>query len=681
MIFQTGSEKASSNSLKAAPKDAVGERLEKALKFLASPWLIAFSISFLLYWRILSLPFFWDDVPHFDFATTRTFLQIWTNVSGFPYYRPAVFTFWKIALAVLPTAPTFLLHLANLLVHATNAALIGVITRGLIQADRRPTTPASTNDPTADLAGGFSSLFFAAYPFAVLPVTLVAALFHLALALTSLGAVAAALKFVQTRKQPWLILTLLLSILAPYCHESGAMIAVLVALTMIIANWRTAWNYKWFLGLLLVFSLLFVVVWAIVPKTHDATERVTWESLGASFTWFAQGPTYPLQPLARPLVERGWWDLGAIWLVALPTLIASVSLLVWQKQWRALGFSLGWFGFAMLPSLLVLPYSYIFLSMRLLYYPGLGAAMLWGTVGALIATRISRPLLRRLVALGFAALIVLPNAIFIEHEIDLHEVALTPVWQLANIARDYPEERHLIINPLDWLAYAQAWYPLGHEGVEVAPSYVGLRDLTEINSGVRAEFESTLFPPVQTKMDQYFYSLKADLKAQDWTGLAAQAPNYDRIWLMTYADTGIFLEEAGTLKNGPAQPPANYLANFGDRVFLKEGTYHIGGNEAIITLNWKYLGPDPEAVIFRHVFDCAGNVLGLGDGHALGRMLLFTELQPGAEIRDVRRIALEASSTEGCYAVEVGLFRSDGSRVTTLAPDGTAFENAVVTLH
>lgn len=651
------------------------------VRLLGSPWLLAFALTFILYWRSLSLPFFWDDVPNFDFTTTRTFLQLWTDVSGFPYYRPAVFTFWKIALALLPAAPTFSLHLVNVLVHAANAALIGVITRSLIQAEAETTTSVSTKRSTAELGGVLASLFFAAYPFAVLPIALVASLFHLAVTLASLGAAMAVLKFVQTRKHHWLIPAFILSLLAPYCHESGVMVAALVALTFIIADWRVAWRYKWFLGLLFVFTAFFLVAWRLVPKTNDPAGQVTWESWWANFTWFAQGPTYPWQPLARPLVERGWWDLGAIWLVALPTLIVAVFILLRQRQLRVLGFSLGWFGLAMLPSLLILPYSYVFLSMRLLYYPGPGAAMLWGTVCALLVTHISHPVTRRLSTLGLAGLILVPNAIFIKQEIDLHQVALAPVLELAQIARAYPKERALIINSIDWLAYVHAWYPLGHEGVEVSPLYVGLRELAEINSGVRVDFEGSLFPPVQTQMDGYFYGLKTGHPIQDWTSLAAFAPGYDRVWVMTYSNEGIRLEEAGTLKNGPAQPAANYLANFGDQVFLKEGNYQIEGNEAIITLDWKYLGPDPEAVIFRHVFDCAGNALGLGDGHPLGRMLLFSELQPGAEIRDVRRIPLDALSADGCYTVGVGLFRSDGSRVTALALDGTAFENEVVILH
>ncbi len=100
-----------------------------------------------------------------------------------------------------------------------------------------------------------------------------------------------------------------------------------------------------------------------------------------------------------------------------------------------------------------------------------------------------------------------------------------------------------------------------------------------------------------------------------------------------------------------------------------------------MTLDWKYLGPDPQATIFRHVFDCAGNVLGMADGFLLDRMVQFSDLAPGVEVRDVRRIPLDALSADDCYTLEVGLFREDGSRLQAIAPDGAAFENSAVIIR
>jgi hypothetical protein len=107
----------------------------------------------------------------------------------------------------------------------------------------------------------------------------------------------------------------------------------------------------------------------------------------------------------------------------------------------------------------------------------------------------------------------------------------------------------------------------------------------------------------------------------------------------------------------------------------------VAGQEAVVTLDWKYLGPNPQATIFRHVFDCAGNVLGMADGFLLDRMVQFSDLTPGVEVRDVRRIPLKARSADGCYDLKVGLFREDGTRVNATAADGTAFADAAVQIR
>lgn len=49
----------------------------------------------LLYGPTISLPYFWDDFPNFNFAINKTYFQLWTDVTGLPYYRPVIFTLYK----------------------------------------------------------------------------------------------------------------------------------------------------------------------------------------------------------------------------------------------------------------------------------------------------------------------------------------------------------------------------------------------------------------------------------------------------------------------------------------------------------------------------------------------------------------------------------------------------------
>lgn len=637
-------------------------------------WLFPLGLTFLLYWRTLSLPFFWDDIPNFDFATTRTITQIWTDVSGFPYYRPALFTFWKIALAALPPAPTFLLHAVVIVTHALNGVLVGYLARQLVPR-------ASTSSTDDWFSGTVAAVLFISFPYSVVPLSHVAAFFHVVVTLLTLSASLAALKFIQARQRRWLLSAFLLTTLAPYAHEAGVVAGAIVSLTLVYSQVPLTRSDKWRLGLFPLLSAAFFPIWLAIPKSNaQGLAWVGWESLGQSLTLFVQGPTYPLQLLARPLIEQlGWSDLQAVWAAALPLLALVIAAVGIGRKWTGIVWSVGWFGLSIAPSVVALPFSYIVTSMRLRYYSAPGAALLWATVIAMLTARLPTPRWRYLAASGLTLAGLIYPLSFIQKEITLHQFALSPIWQVADVVRRYPNERHLVINLMDWVASARASYALGHEGVEVMASYVSPTQIATINSGLRAHVEDAVFPPVQTAMDQHYYALHGEVF--DWGTLGTHAPNYDRVWLMTYSDRGITLKEAGTVINQSDGLPSAYLANFEQKVYLVDGSHQLESGDMMVTLHWLYAGPDPDATIFRHVFDCAENVLGLGDGHALERVLPFYTLTPGAVVRDVRRIPLEAHSPDGCYTVETGLFRADGSRVRAYASDGSEFENAVVPLR
>ena len=139
--------------------------------------------------------------------------------------------------------------------------------------------------------------------------------------------------------------------------------------------------------------------------------------------------------------------------------------------------------------------------------------------------------------------------------------------------------------------------------------------------------------------------------------------------------TNLQLIYVGQIKPGDTQPPTAYLANYGGKVYLTNSHFNVQDNILTIDLDWVYTGDDPQATIFRNAFDCSGNLIGEGSGFALERMLPFTFLSPGTQIHDVKQIPLTALSEDGCYQVEVGLFRGDGSRLSAFAVDATELTN------
>jgi hypothetical protein len=112
------------------------------------PWSAPFILTFMLYRRVLSLPLYWDDAPHYFFVVPNTFRQIWTNQTGYAYYRPLIFTFYKLAFQLFVPNFIFLLYGVSLALHAFNGLLLGVLAWLLIRdAGRSPVEQASATSP------------------------------------------------------------------------------------------------------------------------------------------------------------------------------------------------------------------------------------------------------------------------------------------------------------------------------------------------------------------------------------------------------------------------------------------------------------------------------------------------------------------------------------------------------
>ncbi len=129
-------------------------------------WLVPVALTFVLYWRVLSLPLYWDDAPHFYFTVPHTWWQIWTNHTGYAYYRPLIFTFYKLAFQTLIPDYLFLAYGTSLAIHALNSVLVGKLASVL------PVTPGSSGcrrefPVSPRLAGVLASVLFVVYPFSI----------------------------------------------------------------------------------------------------------------------------------------------------------------------------------------------------------------------------------------------------------------------------------------------------------------------------------------------------------------------------------------------------------------------------------------------------------------------------------------------------------------------------------
>jgi hypothetical protein len=131
----------------------------------------------------------------------------------------------------------------------------------------------------------------------------------------------------------------------------------------------------------------------------------------------------------------------------------------------------------------------------------------------------------------------------------------------------------------------------------------------------------------------------------------------------------------------PAQTPSVFRASFEKQVFLASGDYSLTGETLTVTLNWLDFSAERGLTVFRHVLDCQGNQLGQGDGYVPGRALPFGLLPQGAALHDVRAISVRSLPADGCFLVQVGLYRPDGSRLGAFTAQGARFDTGAAAIN
>ena len=633
----------------------------------ATPPLLAIA----LYWPALQLPFFWDDVGNFNFLAGKGLGEIWTSAAGFAYYRPLGFSIWWLAQRISGAPHAVALHALNIFALAGCGWLLGALAMRWLGT-------ATQIGGQAGWAALVAAALLTASPFAALVVPLVASLFHLLVTLLALLGALALLEYRRSAQKVWAMAAVLCIGLAPFAHESG--VAVGLALLCLLGWQRVpgasaassrAWAQRADPALLagIAANALFPLLWLMVPKMRaDNTLplRPAGELLRNAI-FFLQGLTYPLQPFVLPLKAWSGWDekllvsiVGGAALLLAGWLCARAGTL--RYALAAAGFSAA----AALPSIITLPELYVVVSPRLLVFPAVGAALLWALTVAALAQRMRW---QRSAVLALLALLLFMPVRYVWSRVQLHVRALAPVAQLVQALRAAPGARHLLVNPVMWLALDRQIYPIVHDGVVVLPEYHSPADLIALNSGVPVQLDGVNFPLVATEPLHHYYDVWGD--ELFWKPMAQRLRQYDRVWLMLYGDGPLQVVEAGqVMKAAPRTPP---LALFGGgSLRLLSAQAVRSGSLLNLELVWQAQQP-ATAEIFVHGLDCAGKMLGQADGAALARMFPLWLWQAGEAVRDVRQIQLADAPDNGCTQIAVGLFDpASGARLPAVDAAGRA---------
>lgn len=615
-----------------------------------------------LYWPTLRLPLIYDDLLHIRIADELDLLSVWLPTRAFGFYRPLTFLPLIIIEDLFGRYPPTLLHGLNVLQHAFNAILLGLLSWRLWH--RLHWTLAS-------------ALLLALFPFSYQAIAVYGHNVHP----TTTGILLLALNtYLSAISRPgrnllWWLLTAGLFALALLSHESAVLFGALAAL--VHWNWQASLpmirraslgrdlrrfiTQPWFIFLLA--GGLYVVGYRFLPLT-----RAPQASFEGVALWYEI--LYVVQAIGHPLAWFGRWlpDNPALaTAIVLFGLALALALTVWSARDRdnRLPLLLGW-GWWALASLLItlsLPASYLLHGPRLLYLAGAGLALLWPVLLEPVfqLRQIGRPLWA--VALAIA---LLTGWFFIRDRLNAYIRLTEPVAQVQAIMAARPAgEGIVVVNLPDWLAPERNQYPVGVELVAMLGDYLFVEELMAQNLPADHPVQAIRVPDLLSDV-AYNYGIheqaRSDRLMADW----AQAGSH--IFITTYGQEGPETRYWGQLAPGSftGQPQAA----IGPYELLAAQAEQCASMAELVS-SWRVAagGTAPAtASLFVQLLDENGRLLAQADGPPLGLRADLLKLPLGWIAEDVRHLPAQEGQPDRLL---VGVYDfATGERYPATASDG-----------
>ncbi len=624
-----------------------------------------------LYGDSVRLPFFSDDIVHNWWVEGNSFLDLWRFSTALGHYRPLPFVMWKVSLWLTGSLHAPLLHALNVALHILNSLLVAALARRL------------TRGPYARLTGLIAGLLFISFPFSYQAVSWVGSACHPLVTSLVLGALLGAL---GAHHWPGRIFSLVLAVAACFAHETGVIVGGWLLVYELLYGAerrpgdRMARRLFWPL-VYLIPGVVYALCYLSLNHTDNHMPAFTAERLIQNGSYLLQGLAFPIAPLTRwTMAAWGWTDLQAAQTAAVLS-VALLSGVSWRGNGtglRLLAFALCCFVSAVVPSWLMLSYSYVISGPRLLYLASVGAALGWA--GAIRAVaNLGRSKGWRILALSLTASVVAFGCQFVRAREQLHHSGGDLIWQVVETARTAPPDRPvLIVNYPAWLAPDRSVYPIGHEGVEFMPGYAYVSDLSWVNGGPRLDVMTAKFANTLRPLPGMTYGVRGP--DVEWEGLAERIRVAGMVYTVHYDPRALKLVQVGRLMPPPASP-APPLATFDDRVTLAVAEATQAGGEIALRLVWQSHGPLTDAVysVFVHLYDASGTLIAQADGYVLDGLYPFWMWRAGEWIEEARSLRPESGQLPTDYRIAVGVYDLEsGRRLPALSAEGRRFENDAV---
>jgi len=621
-------------------------------------------LTFLLYAPSLRYPFVWYDADDLLRAMKYPVETLFSGVPNYQYYRPLIFTFWKLILNTwgADSAPVFHAYLIG--GHILNSVLLYGLTRTLTRSRS---------------IAAVAALLFTVYPFSYQAVTWIIA--HqppsLVFVLTGLLVYTKARSKTQDASSKillWHLLAILLLVTSMLLHETGFVSAGLIVLieAYLVLTKRVPKIRLW--------PLVYVAVTALMYLVYSSTAKssppqATFEV--STGLYLLQGLVYPAAMLVARVCQPARCDPTSL-LIPVSVIFLIVLVIFWKLQRTLLIglFGVLWFLGGILPTWAGRDFVYNEYAPRLLYLAGCGACI---AIAAIVgrgaaATRLS---IKRVAALGLVALILLQSTLFVFRRQGLHDEAFALLTQ-ENDAMFTPREgQALFINTVELFTFKDQEFPLGWFGALVSPWH----NRIVADRNLRAQSADWVIEPAQAQQVQDQARLKLEFHGQPLPP--------DQLQTAILSATQVFRVEAprGDLQlfqigeiERSATPPASAVAVWANDLRLISATLESEAGVPVLHFDWHIGGPiDPAVTVFVHVQDVNGQVVAQADGDLVGGYVPIGMWQTNDRVEERRPLILP-DLPPGEYRIAIGLYNRQSLQRTnpTQVSGNPVIENALI---
>lgn len=618
-------------------------QLEKWLKtdkaFLTLSSLLALTITFLLYGKAVSIPFYSDDLLQIPWARTAPLSEIWGTLNPFSHFRPVQFSLWRLWQVAAGDLTPVPLRSLNLLLHAGSGGLTGYLAFRLIGGDW--------------FAGLGSTILFALFPFSYDALLWISSAAYPLTVFLGLLSVHCWISFSQLKRWGWFFAALACALASALSLESGILVGILLIASDILILKQFSWRRVFAPLTVSVFPFLLVNFLTPTPATLFDSNRLLQNG-----AMLVQTTTFPFSFVLTRLADKLdtallLWTVGGLF----GTLII-ISGYRSKKLFAPLTFAILWVALWGIIPAVTQTYTWDRDPPRAFYPCAVGIALIWGMF---LTHDPDVPQFKKYLYRFTLGLTLLLPIRFNMQTAGYYQQAGSVLQQVLDTAAvDNRSEAALFINLAERIAPRERTWPLGYEGViPMPPPTDDVSLFLEVNGGDgRLAFNKIAGAILSENKDEIGLAGRP-LTADDW--LSAHPLNVYTANYLAEQSHLLYVGQLAPLSNEPTVQKFDF--QFEKRLALTTKSCSPKQNGSVeLTLEWFFTGApfNTNQSIFVHLWQ-NGEIVDQADGQFLTGLFPINTLAGSNQRLTEKRLLIPNAPPP--YRIGIGLYNpADGVR-------------------